>query len=82
MGQYPPGSAEGDIGGVDLALVAGDVGRILGDFFIDGRLDDVSRTMLPYALASLEQAVPLLVPPGRGYFEEALSLLRAVDAAR
>lgn len=78
-GQYPPGSVDGDVDGVDLALVDGDAAKILGDFFVDGRIDDDDRAMLPHALESLERAVPLLVPPGREYFAVALSLLQAVD---
>lgn len=79
--QYPPGSEEGEVAEVDLALVAGDVSKILHDFFADGRLDDDDRTMLPHAIDDLERAVPLLAEPGRAYFDLALSLLRAVDGA-
>ena len=79
--QFPPGSEEGEVAGVDLALVVGDVAKILRDFFVDGRLDEVDRAMLPPVVDGLERAVPLLAEPGRAYFDLALSLLRAIDGA-
>ena len=75
-GQYPPGSDEGDVDGVDLALVDGDAAKILWGHFVAGRIDDEARAMLPHALECLERAAPLLEPPGREYFDVALRLLR------
>jgi hypothetical protein len=77
--QYPPGSDDGVVDGVDLALVDGDASKILTEFFIYGGLEDDSRAMLSHALDGLERAVPLLAEPAVAYFGLALSLLQAVD---
>ena len=80
--QYPPGSDVGEVAGVDLALLDGDVGMIVGKYIRRRGLDAESRSMLPVALDDLEKVVPLLAEPGRTYFSAALELLRAVrDAA-
>lgn len=79
--QHPPGSDQGEVLGVDLALVDGDVGAILADYFVGGGPQD-SRAMLPNAVAALERAVPSLEDPAHTYFAEALELLRAVADER
>jgi len=79
--QYPPGSEAGTVNGVDLALTAGDVAFVLGDFFDDGRLRPEARQMLPAALSSLESAVPSIAEPGQRYFADALTLVRYLAAS-
>jgi hypothetical protein len=76
--QYPPGSDDGVVGGVDLALVDGDAGKILADYFAGDGLDDDDRVMLPIAIAAMERALPTLAAPGRAYFAAALGLLHDV----
>ena len=77
--EYPPGSDAGEVEGVDLALTDGDVGKILHDFFVAGRLDEEARATLPEALGDLARVVPHLKGRGRAYFETALELLSVVD---
>jgi hypothetical protein len=48
--QYPPGSDDGTVEGIDLALVDGDVGKILRDYFEHGQVADHDLAMLSYAI--------------------------------
>ncbi len=52
--QYPPGSDEGSVAGVDLALVDGDVAKILADYFEGGRIADDDQVMLLHAIEDLD----------------------------
>jgi hypothetical protein len=79
--QYPPGSDGGEVNGVDLALIDGDVAKILGDYFKQGELEEDSRVMLPLVIDELERAVLSLAEPGRAYFDLALALLRTIEDA-
>ncbi len=77
--QYPPGSEDAEVEGVDLALADGDVATILHDYCTRQELDPDDQTMLRHVLTSLTRALPSLEGPGRSYFETALELLKAVD---
>ncbi len=75
---YPPVSDEGEVAGVDLALLDGDLGKMLHTYFTEGRLDREHQLMLPHAMSDLERALPRLTGQGRVYFAAAYDLLSAV----
>lgn len=77
--QYPPGSVEGEVEGVDLALLDGDVGFILYDFSSNGRLGDDSKVMFPHAMAARALALPHLSGPGREYLAVAHGMLQSIE---
>jgi hypothetical protein len=77
--QYPPGSDESIVGGVDLALLAGDIAAILASYFSGG--DPETHSPMDPVLAGLEGAIPQLEDPGRGHFVAAHVLLLDVRKA-
>ena len=77
--EYPPGSLQGEVEGVDLALTDGDVAAILYQYCEHGWLDEDAQAMLPHALEILDRVLPHLSDAGRSYFEPARDLLAAVS---
>ena len=82
---YPPGSAEADIDGIDLALLDGDAAAAVAWFIdpaLEGRGDPGLREITRrHALSALERIVPRLSEDGKAYFGQLLGLLRLVDQA-
>ena len=79
--QYPPGSDEGEVEGVDLALWDGDVAYILYEFCSNGRLRDDSKVMFAHAIAGMAVALPHLSGPGREYFAAAYGMLQSIETS-
>jgi hypothetical protein len=83
--EYRPGSADGEVDGVDLALLDGDAASVVA-WYLDpelrgrgeSRLQEVTRKQ---SLSTLEQVLPRLSIGGQSYFGQLLELLRLVDRA-
>ena len=78
---YPPGSAQGEVDGVDLALTDGDANAAVYDY-LESAFSEWDVIGLTESTNSLERAVPLLTPAGRAYFEPLLEMLRDVAGLR
>ena len=81
--EYPAGSDEGEVAGVDLALLDGDVAAVL-HIAIYGLMDWTSDwdTTLAHSIPALERVLASLSPTGRAYFGPALPLLLEVQRRR
>ena len=81
--EYPPGSDGGEVAGVDLALLAGDVAAVL-DCAIRGRWDRLPEgdTILRHVIPAIEKVLPELSPIGVAYFGPTLPLLIEVQRRR
>ena len=77
--QHPPGTDEGEVAGVDLALLAGDVAAIFWEYFETGRNTEFE-VMKELSVEDLRRAVPSLSGPAHTYFGEALDILEAIIA--
>ena len=75
--QYPPGSEQGEVAGIDLALLDGDVAAIFHEYFTSGTNTEFEGMKKPAAEA-LRRAVPSLDGPARTYYGEALAILEAI----
>jgi hypothetical protein len=77
--EYPPGSNEGEVAGVDLALLDGDVAAVIHNA-IDGKMTADDMVILKSCIAELERALPHLSVTGQSYFGPALAILQAIEA--
>ena len=77
--QHPPGSDEGEVAGVDLALTDGGAAAVFAEYFESGMNREFEATR-QYAAEALRRAVPSLDGPARTYFGEALAILEAIIA--
>jgi hypothetical protein len=77
--QHSPGSDEGEVAGVDLALTDGDVAAVFAEYFQSGTNTEFEATR-EYAADALRRTVPSLDGPARAYFGEALAILEAIIA--
>jgi len=78
---YPPGSEQGEVGGVDLALLDGEVAA-LAYRWLEGRWMEGDDKTLELCLEDLGLAMPQLSPAGRLYFEPAMEILLDIRHAR
>ena len=60
--QHPPGSDEGEVAGVDLALLAGDVAAIFWEYFATGRNTEFE-VMKGSSAEDLRRALPSWMDP-------------------
>ncbi len=74
---YPPGSPRGEIRGVDLALLDGDIGVVAYDA-LDGRLSASDMISLEHSIRALTSVMPELSQAGQAYFGPALEILAIV----
>lgn len=77
--QHPPGSDEGEVAGVDLALTDGDVAAVFHEYFTSGTIREFEGIKAS-AAEDLQRAVPSLDGPAKIYFGEALAILEAIIA--
>lgn len=81
--EFPPGSPQAEIMGVDLALLDGDAASVVA-WFVNGNVVDPEeeRTLRIASIADLEIVIPHLSESGRAYFGPLLAMLRLVDLAK
>ena len=75
--QHPPGSDEGEVAEVDLALLDGDVAAIFHEYFTSGTNTEFEGMKQP-AAEDLRRALPSLDGLARTYYGEALAILEAI----
>lgn len=80
---YPPGAPEGEVDGVDLALLDGDAAYVISAFLDPSLLRLAEEpTLRKASLSDLDRILPQLSENGRAYFGPLRELVRLVDSMR